>query len=1019
MPDVYSETVRKMSDFILSRLDGSNDVCKRVIRDANPSRYFVIGSLANFIEKNGVHRSSVQENAISLKFKVKELVPIMVDVEYSVFIKDNLTLEEASKHEAENAWNRIDFQENIILSWNNTSQKLSFRNSDCFVKDYVAAIDYSEEKIGDEIQITVCIHNDSISEYSDMYIFNTRMTLEVSESSLIPYHYEYYYEGQKKYLSHMFRAINCNANYNKEGSKIVTAPYSKYEQTKTKLKDSDKGFVFSFEKLFSDKTTDYLEEYGVILDSYISEYKSINPSSDELLEFNKALNHFSQLCSDYHAGVKLIQEDSSVLRAFKLMNKTFKESSKYEAWRVFQIVYIVSSIPSIVYGKGRDVCDVIHIPTGGGKTEAYLGVVLFSMFFVRILGKRCGTVAIVKFPLRMLSVQQMERVATKVLIAEKIRKNENIGGNPFSAAFFVGNSEEFPNKVADAINLIRKAEPDSLEGKIITACPLCGGKIVLRETKQSNIIHHCLKCNVDHYLYYTDEEIYRYLPTVIISTVDKFSSVAWNRRVQAIFGADLCECNDGHGVFPATDKCIGTSGCMAGKKEIDKNSIVAPLIVVQDELHLIRESFGTIDAHFESFCEELQKVLSDTVPKRIAMTATITGCSEQIDQLYGKKANVFPGPDPYSIANKGKVNNPFFEVEYEENIPKLHRLIVGLKPNGRDNQYATNLSIKYAKEFVNQLSINKIEYDPKFEVTNQKAIELADKFCRVLTYHNKKSDVYSTNHFMDAVVSSDVDSSKVMKKMLTGDNSTDEIRSAISSIHSFDRTGDQQLHITSATSIVSHGVDIEKWNFMEFQGIPNSTAEYIQAMSRVGRKYSGLVFVWFYPNRVRDVSFYHNFQEYHEIIDHKVEPVSINKWTKLSFMETCTSIFCATVMNYLSAVYKMPIYKREHFIKIFGNGSDPRYKDSVIEFMQRVYHTSADIDGAEEVRMDIDSKVEERIKIVLSSPSDDPDKNYFPRIIIKHSGKYYGMQSGMRGIQDNVIFGKDTNSKEYQDRADS
>jgi Helicase conserved C-terminal domain./DEAD/DEAH box helicase. len=1019
MSDLYAETARKMNEYILSRLDGSNDVCKRVLREANPSRYYIIGSLANLIEKNGIQRSSVQENAITLKFKIKESMTIPIEISYSIFVKDSLTEEEAIDNKIKNAWNRIDFKDNFSLSKNCKSYKLSFKNSNGDNKEYDVKVDYTEEKINNnELQITVCVHNDSVSEYPDLYVFNTRITLSVPKFVVIPYYYTYCYEGLKKHLSHTFRAINCTAYFNGDCSKIVTAPCPKYEQNKTKLKTSDKGFVFSFEKLSSENALDHLKKYNTVLEEYLSEYESIEFTPDESIEFSNAMDHFNQLCADYHDGVELIQNNSDVLYAFKLMNKTFKESSKYEAWRIFQIIFIVSSIPSIVHSEKIDTCDVIHIPTGGGKTEAYLGVVLFTMFYVRLIGKKYGTAAIVKFPLRMLSVQQVERVSTKVLIAEKIRKNECIGGDPFSAAFFVGKSDEFPNKTITAINTIKRAEPDSLEGKIITKCPLCDGKIVLRETKQNNITHHCLKCDTDHHLYYTDEEVYRYLPTVIISTVDKFSSVSWNRYMKSIFGTDLFKCNCGHGFFPVAEKCLGASKCTAGRERIDKDSVVVPKLIIQDELHLIRESFGTIDAHFESFCEEMQKTLSGTIPKRIAMTATITGCSEQIHQLYNKGAKIFPGPNPYSVINKRELNDPFFENEYDEKAPKLHRLIIGLKPNGRDNQYATNLSIKYAKEFINKLSSNTIEYGPGYDVDDQKAINLASVFCRMLTYHNKKSDVYSTNHFMDAVISSNLGSSSVMKKMLTGDNSTDEIRSVIDSIHNFDRNEDQQLHITSATNIVSHGVDLEEWNFMEFQGIPNNTAEYIQAMSRVGRKYSGLVYIWFYPNRVRDISFYHNFQEYHEIIDHKVEPVSINKWTKLSFMETCTSIFSATVINYLSAIHNVPIYNRDQFILIFGNGSDPRHKDEVIDFIHRVYRTSSDVDGAEEIRKEIASKVEERIKIVLNSPSNDPNRSYFPNIITKHSGKYFGMQLGMRGIQDTVIFRKDANSKEYQDRVE-
>lgn len=1019
MPDIHAETVRRMSEYILSRLDGSNEACKRTLRDANPARYYIVGSLANIVEKNGASKSSVQENAITLKFILTEARPICIRITYSVFVKDDLTNSEiAEGFDNKHAWNRIDFEDVFTISNDLDCHKLSFKNDNCVVEGYDATVEYSEEMINHEKHISICVHNDSKSEYSDKYLFNTRMVLKLGESDIVPFQYDYIYEGVKKQLFHPFRAINCTAEFNRDKTEIVTAPYSTFTQNKVKLKDSDKGLALSFDKLSSDQTIDYLKKYDIILKEYLCEYEKIEIDPSDEIEFNGALSNYSNMCTNYENGVKLLEKNDAAKLAFKLMNETFRRSSTHSAWRMFQIVYIVSSIPSIVLNDNNETCDVIHIPTGGGKTEAYLGLVLFTIFYVRIIGKKYGTVAIVKFPLRMLSIQQVERVAKKIMVAEKIRKENELPGEEFSSAFFVGSSDEFPNKTKDAIDAINNVKPNNSSGKILTICPLCEGDLVLREINNSQIVHRCLKCNTDHRLYYTDEEIYRYLPTVIISTVDKFSTVAWNRHVKSLFGSDLTLCECGHGFVPVGEGCLvkqDNKECKCKKQIVDMNTVIAPMIIVQDELHLIRESFGTIDAHFESFCEELQKTLKNTVPKRIAMTATITGCSEQIQQLYNKKANIFPGPNPYSVANQGSMNNPFFENEMDEYNPKLHRLIVGLKPNGRDNQYATNLSIKYAKEFINKLYQNEIEFPSEFDMSYEDSRKLAELYCCMLTYHNQKADAFATNHFMDAVVTTKNEPGSIIKKTLTGENSADEIRSVIKSVNEFKKSDDEQLHVTLATSIVSHGVDIDKWNFMQFQGIPNNIAEYIQAMSRVGRKYSGLVFVWFYPNRARDTSFYHNFQEYHEIIDHKIEPVSINKWTKLSLMETCTSIFCATVMNYLSAKYKIPIYNREQFVNLFGDGRKPQYKDEVIEFMHKVYHTDYDTKGAAEIRREIQSIIESRIKYILESPP-DIEKNYFPNILLTKSDKYFGMQHGMRGIQESVILSKDRNTIEYQNR---
>ena len=116
-------------------------------------------------------------------------------------------------------------------------------------------------------------------------------------------------------------------------------------------------------------------------------------------------------------------------------------------------------------------------------------------------------------------------------------------------------------------------------------------------------------------------------------------------------------------------------------------------------------------------------------------------------------------------------------------------------------------------------------------------------------------------------------------------------------------------------------MDIDEWNVMMFDGMPRSTAEYIQALSRVGRKYPGLVFLWFYSNRTRDLSFYQNFNEYHNILEHKVENVPLSRWAKLGFKQTFTSIFTASILNYLSNELESPIYNLPSVFEVF---SDPK-----------------------------------------------------------------------------------------------
>ena len=69
--------------------------------------------------------------------------------------------------------------------------------------------------------------------------------------------------------------------------------------------------------------------------------------------------------------------------------------------------------------------DIIYFPTGGGKTEAYLGVIVFQLFLDRLRGKTAGVSVWTRFPLRLLTLQQTQRAADVVGAAELIRKRHN------------------------------------------------------------------------------------------------------------------------------------------------------------------------------------------------------------------------------------------------------------------------------------------------------------------------------------------------------------------------------------------------------------------------------------------------------------------------------------------------------------------------------------------------------------------------------------------------------------------
>ena len=211
----------------------------------------------------------------------------------------------------------------------------------------------------------------------------------------------------------------------------------------------------------------------------------------------------------FEHGRDLIQVDPQVERAFRALNETFSDmGEEFTRWRLFQVIFIVMSIPDIVaqadpdrgIDDRLDVGDVIYFPTGGGKTEAYLGLVVFTAFYDRLRGKDFGTTAWTKFPLRLLSLQQLQRIADALCQAEAIRReSEAFGGESFSVGYFVGKNNT-PNKVidgdSDAGNNVRKARDDEQKQEdwlIVSECPFCGEESVEITGDESRLrtIHRC------------------------------------------------------------------------------------------------------------------------------------------------------------------------------------------------------------------------------------------------------------------------------------------------------------------------------------------------------------------------------------------------------------------------------------------------------------------------------------------------------------------------------------------------
>ncbi len=841
------------------------------------------------------------------------------------------------------------------------------------------------------------------SKQPERFLFNVHLIIELGTAILIPFEYKQDYEEIEYSDSEYLRCLNCHADY--EGNIIKTKHWGIFNQQKLVPRSSFKSATGEFQQLES-ATIVRLESISIELGNIITELEKDDRFKVGDIEFCRYVDNIRLVLKRFNTGIEILKSNEKALRSFQLVQKTFKKASSFAGWRLFQIVFMVMMIPEIINIKDpHEVADLAHVRTGGGKSEAYFGIVVFQLFFDRLRGKTEGVSGFVKFPLRMLSIQQLQRFARVIVWADRIKREERIPGEPFSLGYFVGKSEKFPRHDIDLIKEItkKKASGENIQGSILDTCPFCPDNqpVVLSvDAAPQRIVHTCTKCGQVFFLYFSQDEVYRFLPSFIVSTVDKLASVGTNRRFRNLIGGKTDRCTVGHGVIPSGDTCEVQIKSKQSCKNPGSSSfkvIEGPSLMIQDELHLLREGFGTINAHFESTLDAMLYEFSGKHFKYIGLTATVSGVKNQIEQLYGRSVFVFPGRHP----DEGSSSDFFFEKDTDATTGKnkIQRVLIGLKPNLRDNQYASLNTIYHLVNYLKTMELNAAAMARRYKLTLDEYMEILDYYKAWLTYHTKKADVHGMYYYMHAVVQSKLKDIDILYKPLTGDNSLDEIKHRIKEIQEY---SGKDAHVTFATSVVSHGVDIDKWNVMIYQGMTNSASEYIQSFSRVGRKCVGLIFIWFYPNRVRDLSYYQNFELFNNTLDRRVEHVPLSRWTKLGFQQTFTSILCGAILNYISNVLNRPIYKVDHVKEVF---SDPNNRKILIDFLKKAYLSTSKHPGSRWIESQISSETEDRLNLL--EKYNRAQQNFFPLALADNTNYYYKTQYGMRGIQDQIVLSLD------------
>ncbi len=705
-------------------------------------------------------------------------------------------------------------------------------------------------------------------------------------------------------------------------------------------------------------------------------------------------------------------------------------------WRPFQIGFILQALTSLVNPShcDREVADLLWYPTGGGKTEAYLGLTAFAFALRRLrVEDSCydwsaGTTVLMRYTLRLLTIQQFQRALTLVCACELIRMEDikKWGKERFTIGLWVGQSVT-PNSYArskEALQDLRDGRPVYRESPYqVLYCSWCGEDIPANQYIPDDELERTLiKCfnsdcpfgvlNSELGLpaLVVDQEIYREPPSLILATVDKFALMAWNGRIKSLFGRVDRRCPR-HGYLVEGEKHprrhYATAGFPATKVERVKLPLAPPDLIIQDELHLIAGPMGSLVGIYEAVIDGLCSRESQDKyirPKIVASTATVRRAQTQIRKLFDRYADIFP---PLGI----DASDSFFAVEEQE---KPGRLYVGVFGPGKSVK--TTLVRTYAA----LLSRARLEFDKVKAVDpNSHEVDVADAYMTLVGYFNSLRELGGVRRLLDDDVPGRL---RVLRRRgfgpqrflhekdreLTSRRRSSEISDTLDAL---DRTfknpqsGSYPIDVLLASNMISVGVDINRLGLMVVSAQPKTSAEYIQATSRVGRKHPGLIVEVYNWVRPRDISHYERFAHYHDTFYRHVEATSVTPFSERARDRALRGVFASYVRQEVPGL-SLPDGSASSF-----NGAHNGVAKIQKTIIDRVHRTTDNDDFTKETEMFLSNLISEWDGLAKTDEglvySGWGRRTFGPRILMKAMGQESGrgewpVATSLREVEEEV-----------------
>jgi hypothetical protein len=600
-------------------------------------------------------------------------------------------------------------------------------------------------------------------------------------------------------------------------------------------------------------------------------------------------------------------------------------------WRPFQLAFVLLCLPGVSDPAHRErseesgLADLLWFPTGGGKTEAYLLLTAYVLALRRLQGSahgldaRDGVAVIMRYTLRLLTVQQFQRAAALLCACEAIRMETLARGDgrwgelPFRLGLWVG-MRTTPNWTDDARRWVEQQRGatgwrggGSGSPAQLTFCPWCGsailpGQHVKVDLDRGRTLLYCGddlgRCPFTERqrpgeglpVVVVDEEVYRLLPGLVIGTVDKFAQMPWVGQSSALFGRVSRRC-ERHGYVWPDDDHPGhhpRKGALPAAQVVDVPAVRPPDLIIQDELHLITGPLGSLVGLYEAAVDRLCEIEIDGRrhrPKVIASTATTRRSAEQTHALFLRDVEVFP---PQGL----DMRDSFFARQRPVTDETYGRCYLGICAHGR--RFKTVL----IRVYVALLGASQRLYDLH-------GLD-ADGWMTLVGYFNSIRELAGMRRLVEddirtrlgRIVSRGLGVRKMLTiEELTSRRSSDDIPRVLERLATPFGTDPRPPDVVVATNMISVGVDVPRLGIMAVAGQPTSTSEYIQATSRVGRASPGLVVTVYNWARARDLSHYEAFDYYHATFYRQVEAASVTPFAHRALDRGLTGVMASLLRH--------------------------------------------------------------------------------------------------------------------------